>query len=368
MDKCWFKFDISKKEERKSMENPNDYRHGSVTRELPFLLAFEISVAIMAILITITSSLVIKRICRKMVKSRADLMFMVLSMSDVGVAAISMPALGVLGPLGENLLDSFNNGSTLPFTLTVICFDFPYTFSYLVTTVIAVDRYFLVTKQKRYENFITIKRLKYIVILILNITFVICLITYYIIPINYGNVTSITRKSYLIVNIISMIIILFAYLYILFFVRRQSNTMKSSTHNSTQYSRRLTKKILCIFICQTVCILPYLLMYIIDEFGGYIPVLLVSPWLSLLRNSQCFCDSLILLHNKKPKRKTSTAASAFAMSVWCFMDCQDCFWNKSLQIIYIFLIVWMFAMLILFLYRESKLKVHAIEFSLESVK
>ena len=241
MDKCWFKFDISKKEERKSMENPNDCRHGSVTRELPFLLAFEISVAIMAILITITSSLVIKRICRKMVKSRADLMFMVLSMSDVGVAAISMPALGVLGPLGENLLDSFNNGSTLPFTLTVICFDFPYTFSYLVTTVIAVDRYFLVTKQKRYENFITIKRLKYIVILILNITFVICLITYYIIPINYGNVTSITRKSYLIVNIISMIIILFAYLYILFFVRRQSNTMKSSTHNSTQYSRRLKK-------------------------------------------------------------------------------------------------------------------------------
>ena len=297
------------------MENPNNYRHGSVTRELPFLLAFEISVAIMAILITITSSLVIKRIYGKMVKSRADLMFIVLSMSDIGVATISMPALGVLGPLWENLLDSFYNGSTLPFAMTVICFDFPYTFSYLVTTVIAVDRFFIVTKQKKYENFITIKRLKYIVILILNIAFVICLITYYIIPINYGNVTSITRKSYLIVNIISMIIVLFAYLYILFFVHRQSNAMKSSTHNSTQYSRRLTKKILCIFICQTICILPYLVMYIIDEFGGYVPVLLVSPWLSLLRNAQCFCDSLILLHSKKSEKKTSTTVSTFTMSV-----------------------------------------------------
>ena len=297
------------------MENPNNYRYGSVTQELPFLLAFEISVATMAVLITITSSLVIKKIYGKIVKSRADLMFIVLSMSDIGVAAISMPALGVLGPLWENLLDCFNNGSTLPFTMTVICYDFPYTFSYLVTTVIAVDRFFIVTKQKEYENFITIKRLKYIVILVLNIVFVICLVTYYIIPINYGNVTSITRKSYLIVNIVSMIIILFAYLYILFFVRRQSNAMKSCTHNSTQYSRRLTKKILCIFICQIICIFPYLVMHMIDEFGGYVPVLLVSPWLSLLRNSQCFCDGLILLHNKVSKKNLSKATSTSKMSV-----------------------------------------------------
>ena len=81
------------------MENPNNYRYGSVTQELPFLLAFEISVATMAVLITITSSLVIKKIYGKIVKSRADLMFIVLIMSDIGVAAISMPALGVLGPL-----------------------------------------------------------------------------------------------------------------------------------------------------------------------------------------------------------------------------------------------------------------------------
>ena len=140
--------------------------------------------------------------------------------------------------------------------------------------------------------------------------FVNCLVTYYIVPVNYGNVTSIMRKSYLIVNIISMIIILFAYLYILFFVCRQSSAMKSSTHNSTQNSRRLTKKILCIHICQTVCILPYLVMHMVDEFGGYVPVLLVAPWLSLLRNSQCFCDGLILLHNTQSKKKTSTATSA----------------------------------------------------------
>ena len=57
------------------------------------------------------------------------------------------------------------------------------------------------------------------------------------------------------------------------------------------------------------CILPYLIMHMIDEFGGYVPVLLVAPWLSLLRNSQCFCDGLILLHNQKQKKKKTSAAT-----------------------------------------------------------
>ena len=99
-----------------------------------------------------------------------------------------MPALGVLSPLWEKLLDCFHNGLTLPFTVVAICYDFPYTFSYFVTTVIAVDRFFIVTKQKKYETFITIKRLKYLVILVLIMAFVNCLVTYYIVPVNYGNV------------------------------------------------------------------------------------------------------------------------------------------------------------------------------------
>ena len=62
---------------------------------------------------------------------------------------MSMPALGVLSPLWEILLDSFNNDTPPPFAMAVICYDFPYAFSYLVTTTIAVDRFFIVTKQKK---------------------------------------------------------------------------------------------------------------------------------------------------------------------------------------------------------------------------
>ena len=50
------------------MENSNNYRYGSVTRELPFLLTFEILVGIMAVMITVTSNFLIKRIYGKMKK------------------------------------------------------------------------------------------------------------------------------------------------------------------------------------------------------------------------------------------------------------------------------------------------------------
>ena len=158
-----------------------------------------------------------------------------------------MPALGVLSPRWENLLDSFNNGTRLPFAMAVICYDFPYTFSYLATTAIAVGRS-LLSLNKKYENFITIKRLVYIMISLLMLAFVNCFLLYYVIPLNYGNTKSAMRKTYLIVNIISMLIILSAHCYILFFVRRQSNDMKTYRHSNTKYNKRLIKRYLLIYL------------------------------------------------------------------------------------------------------------------------
>ena len=42
-------------------------------------------------------------------------------------------------------------------------------------------------------------------------------------------------------------------------------------------------------------------MHVMIEFGIIFPVLLVSPWLALLRNNQGFGDGLILLRNQKEK-------------------------------------------------------------------
>lgn len=56
-------------------------------------------------------------------------------------------------------------------------------------------------------------------------------------------------------------------------------------------------------------------MHIFDEFGDYVPVLFVAPWLSILRHSQCFCDGLVILHSEKQKIKTKKDAAANARFV-----------------------------------------------------
>lgn len=93
------------------MKNYTGYKYGDTTRQLPFLLTFESLLVIVSILIITSSSLVIKHIQNKTKKTRADEMFVVLMVSDIAVAVISMPALGVLSPLWEKLI---NDSKTVP--------------------------------------------------------------------------------------------------------------------------------------------------------------------------------------------------------------------------------------------------------------
>lgn len=87
-----------------AMENSTKMTSNHLSRELTTLIIFEISIGIISVLIIVTSSLVIKHISRKTHKSRADLMFIILSIADIGVATLSMPALGIYGPFWDTLI------------------------------------------------------------------------------------------------------------------------------------------------------------------------------------------------------------------------------------------------------------------------
>ena len=77
------------------MRKDTEYRYGEITKQFPFLLTFQSLLVIVSILIILSSSLVIKQIHNKKKKTRADEMFLILMISDIMVAIISMPALGV---------------------------------------------------------------------------------------------------------------------------------------------------------------------------------------------------------------------------------------------------------------------------------
>lgn len=119
--------------------------------------------------------------------------------------------------------------------------------------------YHIITRQKRYENFITKERLKIIVLFSFLIAIGYCCIsTFYILPDNSRKIGRIIRIGYLLINLISIITIISAYVYILCFVHRHTNTMSSYKHCEKSDNKQISQTILYIFICQIVFILPYL--------------------------------------------------------------------------------------------------------------
>ena len=76
------------------MNNSTTYED-NVLEGMAILATFETTVVVIAILIIVTSSLVVKNIYDKTNRTRADSMFILLSISDIGVGVLSMTALGV---------------------------------------------------------------------------------------------------------------------------------------------------------------------------------------------------------------------------------------------------------------------------------
>ena len=280
-------------------------------QKVSVLVMFEIMVVITAILIIVTSGLIAKHIYGKVCKSRADSMFLILNISDIGVAILSMTALGIHSPFRMTLIDYFNNGSKISLIIILFSYDFPYIFSYMLTTIIAIDRLFIITKQKRYENFVTKSRLKKIVALLFAIIVGCdCVTIYYFLPPRCCDISTIFRIGFLFINLVSTIAIVFAYIYILFVVQKRSNKMlackHNNKHNSEKNTTRLSRTILYIFISQIFCIFPYLILFSITMLDNTLPHMTIGPWLVILRNSQCFFNGLILLKNQKKSGKAET--------------------------------------------------------------
>ena len=136
---------------------------GSIT----YVVTFQVAAVLCAIAIIVSSALVLRHIYRKVRRSRADLLFIVLSISDIGVGSLSQTSLGILGMaflcIKRNGTDSNSNATKFAHA-AVFFLLFPYTFSYVVTTIVALDTLFVVTKQHSYKNFITKRRLMYILV------------------------------------------------------------------------------------------------------------------------------------------------------------------------------------------------------------
>ena len=291
------------------MLNSTNHKDSIFLRSLAVLGTFETTVAIIAILIIVTSSLIVKNIYKKTNIARADSMFMLLSISDIGVGVLSMPALGIKGPFTYRILEYYNHGSRAPLIISCFCVDFPYTFSNILTAIIAIDRLFIIIWDNCYIHIITEKRLKIIVASLLAISVgYLCLDTYFMLPENCCHTNLLLFGGFLGILTASTIVVILAYIYILFTVRKSSKRVGLSCKNSnSKRDRKIFNVIFCILLCQVTCVIPYLILLSLDISNISIGPRYndIGPWLVILRNCQCFCNGFILLHNQKRNAKKS---------------------------------------------------------------
>ena len=286
--------------------------HSNVTANLysgdsiAYLVTIEVAVALCAIAIIVSSALVLRHIYRKVRRSRADLLFIALSISDIGVGSLSQTSLGILGKailcIECNGTDSNSNATGVAHAVGFFLF-FPYTFSYVVTTIVALDTLFVVTKQHSYKNFITKRRLMYILVFFFATTIALCNCLVDVTHARDGiNEAYITYTAF---NIALSIIIIGAYIFILCFAYSHSQNASHCKSNGNRDFKRLTKTIMFIFVSQVICIFP---LQICLASNIPLPSLMI-PWLFILRNASSLFNGIILLLGERRKRKNKIRIS-----------------------------------------------------------
>ena len=280
--------------------------HSNVTANLysgdsiTYIVTFEVAVVLSAIAIIVSSALVLRHIYRKVRRSRADLLFIVLSISDIGVGSLSQTSLGIY-----EMCRHIHCLLTREFGYSVIfLWFFPYTFSYTVTTIVALDTLFVVTKQHSYTNFITKRRLMCILVFFFATTIALCYwLVHVILTKAHSTAAYITYAAF---SIALSITIIGAYIFILCFAFSHSKNASHCKSNGNRDFKRLTKTIMFIFVSQVICSFPFQIYWSAPN----IPLpAQIFPWVLILRNASSLFNGIILLLGERRKRKNKIRIS-----------------------------------------------------------
>ena len=280
---------------------------------VPEVVAFEFTMAIISVLVIVSSFWVIKSIYSKRKKSRTDVLFTTASISDIGVGLFRLPSVGLLGACK---FTKFVKCSTFLNCLIYASNFFP-CFSYLITTVIAIDRLLVITKDSNYKTFVTRRRLKFIVGLSVVLSAGYTFLDVYEEIYHQRSLLLFIIVVGLSANVILPLIIVVAYMWILCYVYRRSNAMSHCKISGENTKRNLTKTIMLILSSQIILTFPQAFLNLsvaVKSINDLINVnlklyLTLSPYFMLLWNCQFFLNGMIFLINQRKRmqpRKENT--------------------------------------------------------------
>ena len=289
------------------MKNLTNYTQCKISKSVPGAVLFIFAAAIISILVITISGLVLKELYAKVSKSRADVLFTTLSVSDIGVGVLRIP-FSVL----FTACQSFVKCITSVLFLSIATGIFPF-FSYFVTVIIAIDRLLIIRKSYSYTEFVTIGRLKGIVAFCFVFTIAYAFLYCYGFFILQLSIMPIFALVYLCALIFLPLICIATYTYLLLYVYRRANNMSHCKVVGRDNSRRLCKTIMLILVFQFILNIPGSLIIILYNLGIF-PYCSVLPWLDLIWFNQNYVNGVIFLinHRKIEKRWTQN----LRISIW----------------------------------------------------
>ena len=265
------------------------------------ITVLQVCIPLISLLILITNGVLLRRLLLKKEKTRPDKLFIILSLSDMGVGAFSTPSLSVFV--------FFTDPDVLCKVLTIsqVFLYFPMLFSWFMVIIIAIDRSLMITKTAKYGKYITLK----VLYIIIGILFISNAVVFSVLSHTRG--PQIDQEEFDMGHIIQLIIgntfmftVAVLYAYLLYYVRKKARKFENNAkHGHCNYSKQVTKKVFMIYLCLVVFTLPQVagLIFWMSDPDAYSKNYLVIRnkfcWEALLIYCNSFTNAIILLKSLK---------------------------------------------------------------------
>lgn len=247
--------------------------------------------AVIFMTILVSNSLVMWRIFSSNSRKRTSAMFILLSITDLIVALISIPLFYTTLFNVNHSLPFFQDCHSVVFLMVV-----PVYFSWYVTVTITLDRFLFVKYPIRYKHFMRGKKIFRTLPIWLSIYITIMLLIYY-----QKELMGITIIGG-IVQATSTLILFVAYGYIIMVTRRKINF---NSQVRDRRNRRLTMTIFYIFLSQFICAIPATItkFLYVKSWGDPNMEKEIRYWSNMFLFSNSFTNALILLQSQNHLKK-----------------------------------------------------------------
>ena len=255
------------------------------------VVVLQVIYSLISVSIIVVNSILLWRLIFRLKKTRFNILFIFLSVSDISVALTSIPMLAIA-------LFTLDKGCFIHCDVYVVFNYFPYGYSWILTNIIALDRCLIIIQKHKYESLISKSRVTALAMALLIVEAGRSLL--------YVSIdTNIRLRSQCILEAICISITISSYLYLLYYVRKNNKNATGKKWNKKRTNSRLTRVISYIFFCQVVLTLPQwinLVVFVASEEDITFQQLFTNRriryrWMMIFRFQNSYLNACMLLYN-----------------------------------------------------------------------